>query len=170
MRKFLTSKRSSLLVFYLGLLATDADANSLEHNTHTRSIEKNNQTSNIKPTSALFENSITSFRIGMAKTAPPKDLDGNTWKNSKAKKKLVEDLLTGYVPREAGKMWPRAVYDLEDRRELFHQFPYANFCTNLNTLRKAHLQMFSMAAKDLSTDVENLFGMDQKRSLPCVVM
>ena len=85
----------------------------------------------------------------MAKTEPPKDLDGNVWKNSKAKKKLVEDLLTGHVPRETGRMGPRAVYDLEDRRELFHQFPYTNFRTNLNTLRKTHLQLFSMAAKDL---------------------
>lgn len=85
----------------------------------------------------------------MAKTEGPKDNEGNTWRKSKAKKQLVDDLLNGHVPLDSAKMKAEEVYNLANRHELFHQFPYTNFRTNLNTLRKSHLEMYSFAAADL---------------------
>ena len=60
----------------------------------------------------------------MPKPEPNKDKDGNVWKNSKVKEQLVDDLISGHIPFNRDDMPPKKVYDLEDRRELFHQFPY----------------------------------------------
>ena len=78
----------------------------------------------------------------MAKTEGPKDNEGNLWIKSKAKKQLIKDLLSGHVPLESAEMKAEDVYNLADRCEIFHQFPFKNFRPNLNRLRKDHLEMY----------------------------
>lgn len=85
----------------------------------------------------------------MTRPEPNKDADGNVWKNSKVKEQLVDDLISGLIPFDRNAMPPKKVYNLEDRREIFHQFPYEQFRTNLNELRKTHRQLFEFAKADL---------------------
>lgn len=77
-----------------------------------------------------------------------RDSDGNLWQNSKTKEQLVADLVSGRVPLRREDMKPDVVYNLADRYELFHQFPYKQFRDNLNELRKTHRALFSYAASD----------------------
>ncbi len=99
------------------------------------------------------------------KTAPKCiDLDGNEWGNSEAKLQLEDDLLSGLVPLYSGArsdkvpvgaatMMPKDVYNIPGRR--FQEFPYENFRTNLNALRKAYAKqrVYSIAdAEALARD------------------
>ncbi|GAX17650.1 hypothetical protein FisN_UnNu084 [Fistulifera solaris] len=84
----------------------------------------------------------------MAKREGPKDKEGNLWIKSKAKKQLVNDLVSGHVPIDSTKMSAEEVYNLSDRRELFQQFAFKNFSPNLKRLRKEHLELYASAAAD----------------------
>ena len=86
--------------------------------------------------------------MAKAKKEPYRDSDGNLWQDSKTKEKLVADLVSGHVPIKAKDMKPEVVYNLPDRFELFHKFPYEQFRNNLNRLRKTHQALFSYAKSD----------------------
>lgn len=77
-----------------------------------------------------------------------RDSEGKLWKDSKTKEQLVADLISGHVPLDKKDMKPDAVYNLADRCDLFHQFPFKQFRDNLNRLRKTHRDLFSYAESD----------------------
>ena len=91
----------------------------------------------------------------MAKKEANRDSEGKLWQDSKTKEQLVADLVSGHVPLDKKEMKPEAVYNLADRHELFHQFPYEQFRNNLNRLRKTHLALFSYAELDYAALMGN---------------
>lgn len=57
----------------------------------------------------------------------------NQWRNSKAKEILLEGLMNGEIPLTKEELSAEEVYRLHPE---FQEYPYTNFRTNLNSLRK----------------------------------
>lgn len=63
----------------------------------------------------------------------PKSAKANQWRNSHAKEILLNKLMDGTIPLTKEELGPNEVYKLHAE---FQEFPYINFRTNLNSLRK----------------------------------
>jgi hypothetical protein len=69
------------------------------------------------------------------------------WQDSKAKKVLREDIISGFVPSS---MSAKEVYKdpREGRKELYAPYKFDNFTTNLRNLRKSIATLQKLAAED----------------------